>query len=213
MTEANTSPDQLNDLITSTESVTQSITDSHSAIKQEIEAVNRAIETWEKLAPQLYLMRKRLSICEELLSGKRKVESILSESEKGDQKKRKPSKTTKTFVRKKSDILTDEVIEKIRKYIAADEEYHKSKDIYQYLVREKIITPFPGPKPEHAFAIALSRVDQTLIKYNDNYNIMAWGLPDFGSHEHLRRKALTSSVRNEKGTRVASFGKGELVAG
>lgn len=209
MTEQAYSSEQLNDLITSTENTAQSVIDSHTAIKQEIEAVNKAIETWEKLAPQLYLMRKRLLVCEELLSGKRKIESIATDSEKADQKKRKQSKTPKIFVRRKSEILTDEVIEKIRQFIAADNEYHKSKEIYHYLIREEIIAPFTGPKPEHAFAIALSRVDQNAIKYNDHYNIMAWGLPDFGSHEHLRRKALTASVRNEKGTRVASFGKNE----
>jgi len=86
-----------------------------------------------------------------LLSGKRKVESILALPAEGEKSKKKRAARTgvKTFVRKKSDILTDEVIESIREYISNDQEYHKSKDIYHYLVKEKIIKPFTGPKPEH----------------------------------------------------------------
>lgn len=206
----NITPQHLDALTDSTASITNRFADATAAIKGELEIVVQAINTWERMAPQLYQMRKRLQVAEELLSGKRKVESISAlpaEGEKKEKKKRGPAKGTKTFVKKKSDILTDAVLEKIRDYIALDQEYHKSKDIYHYLLENNIIQPFGGPKPEHAFAIALARVDQNVIKYNDHYTIMAWGLPDFGTPEHLRRKALTGSARGEKGTRVTSYGR------
>lgn len=192
--------------------VPKKFTDTSSAIKDELEIVNNAINTWERIAPQLYQIRKRLLVCEELLSGKRNIESVqplVNKNEIVEKKKRGPAKGTKVFIRRKSEKLNDAVLEKIRDYIASDENYHKSKEIYSYLIENKIIDGYPGLTPDRAFAIALSRVDQDLIKYNNHYTIMAWGLPDFGTPEHARRKTLKSTVRGEKGTRVSSYGKEE----
>lgn len=208
--------DEIVEITQLTETIPQRYADTATAIKGELATVTHAIDTWERLAPQLYMMKKRLTVIDEIVSGKRNIESIAalpSSDAQPEKKKRGPAKGTKTFVKKKSDILTDEVIEKIRDYIAKDQEYHKAKDIYNYLRSQEIIAPFSGPKPEHAFAIALSRVDQDLIKYNEHYTIMAWGLPDYGTPEHERRKLLvsTNSLRSEKGTRVSSYGRGEPV--
>lgn len=203
--------DQILDTAELTNSMPQRYADTTMAIKGELAAVIHAIETWEKLAPQLYMMRKRLTVIDEILSGKRNIESIAalpSAEEQTEKKKRGPAKgVTRVFTRKKSDILTDEVIDKIRDYIASDESYHKAKDIYGYLIRNNIIAPFPGDTPERAFALALARVEQDVLKYNDHYTVMAWGLPDFGTPEHARRKALKNSSRGDSGTRVKSYGR------
>lgn len=205
---------ELKELTELTASIPQRFADSSSAIKGELETVIAAINTWEKIAPQLYQIKKRLVACDELLSGKRDFESASSLGAADgapEKKKRGPAKGTKTFIRRKSEILNDGVIEKIRDFISADETYHKSKEIYKYLIDNDIIDSFPGDTPDRAFAISLSRVDQDLVKYNNHYTIMAWGLPDFGTPEHARRKALKSTVRGEKGTRVSSYGRTEAV--
>lgn len=209
-----TSTEQITEITELTASLPERYADSTTAIKGELATVIHAIETWEKLAPQLYMMRKRLSVIDEILSGKRNVEAITalpSADSQPEKKKRGPAKGSRVFTKKKSDILTDEVIDKIREYIASDESYHKAKDIYGYLVRNNIIAAFPGDTPERAFAIGLARVDQDVLKYNDHYTVMAWGLPDFGTPEHARRKALKSSSRGDSGTRVKSYGRGEAV--
>jgi hypothetical protein len=209
-----TSTEQIKEITELTASLPERYADSTTAIKGELATVIHAIETWEKLAPQLYMMRKRLSVIDEILSGKRNVEAISSlpsSDAQPEKKKRGPAKGSRVFTKKKSDILTDEVIDKIREFIASDESYHKAKDIYGYLVRNNIIAPFPGDTPERAFAIGLARVDQDVLKYNDHYTVMAWGLPDFGSPEHARRKALKSSSRGDSGTRIKSYGRGEAV--
>jgi hypothetical protein len=206
---------QLQELTESTLNIPKTFADTTSAIKGELEIVVEAINTWERIAPNLYQIRKRLQICDELLSGKRNVEAIAAlpnAGEKPERKKRGPAKGTKTFVRRKSEVLNDEVIAKIRDFIARDQNYHKSKEIYSYLVDNNIIAPFPGDTPDRAFAIALSRVDQNEIKYNNHYSIMGWGLPDFGTPEHERRKTLASTVRGERGTRVASYGREPVLA-
>lgn len=208
------SSQELSELTELTANIPRRFADSSSAIKGELETVIAAIDTWEKIAPQLYQIKKRLIACDELLSGKRDVDSSsTASSAEGtpEKKKRGPAKGTKTFIRRKSEILHDGVIEKIRDFISADESYHKSKEIYKHLTDNDIIQPFPGDTPDRAFAISLSRVDQDLIQYNNHYTIMAWGLPDFGSPEHARRKSLKSTVRGEKGTRVSSYGKVEAV--
>src|SRR5205085_11439316 len=100
-------------------------------IKAELDRVTTAIDTWERLAPKLYFMKKRLTVIHEILNGKRDIESILAgpaQEEKAEKKKRGPQKGKKAFIRRKSDILTDEVIEKIKEFIGRDEEYHKSKE-------------------------------------------------------------------------------------
>ena len=209
-----TSSEQIREITELTESIPERYADSTTAIKGELATVIHAIETWEKLAPQLYMMRKRLSVIDEILSGKRNIEAISalpSADAQPEKKKRGPAKGSRVFTKKKSDILTDEVIDKIRDYIASDESYHKAKDIYGYLVRNNISAPFPGYTPERAFAIGLARVDQDVLKYNDHYTVMAWGLNDFGTPEHARRKALKSSSRGDSGTRVKSYGRGEAV--
>ena len=211
---SSSTPQELTDLINQTENIQVTFADTLSAIKGELEVVNRAINTWEKIVPHLYVMRKRLTVCEELFSGKRNLDLISTGAASEDQpekKKRGPAKGTKTFVRRKSEILNDEVLEKIKDFISQDENYHKSKEIYQYLVENNIIAPFPGDTPERAFAIALSRVDQDILTYNNHYSILAWGLPDFGTPEHSRRKALKNSIRGDKGTRVSSYGPEERV--
>ncbi len=209
-----TSTEQIKELTELTASIPERYADSTTAIKGELATVLHAIETWEKLAPQLYMMRKRLTVVDEILNGKRNVEAISalpSADSQPEKKKRGPAKGSRVFTKKKSDILTDEVIDKIREFIASDESYHKAKDIYGHLVRNNIIAAFPGDTPERAFAIGLARVDQDVLKYNDHYTVMAWGLPDFGTPEHARRKALKSSSRGDSGTRVKSYGRGEAV--
>ncbi len=206
------SSNELTEMTTIIANIPKAYTDSTTAIQEELEIVNNAISTWERVAPQLYQIRKRLLVCEELLSGKRNIDSVsalVSKEDKPEKKKRGPAKGTKVFIRRKSEKLNDAVLEKIRDHIASDENYHKSKEIYSYLIENKIIDGYPGLTPDRAFAIALSRVDQDLIKYNNHYTIMAWGLPDFGTPEHARRKALKSTVRGEKGTRISSYGKEE----
>jgi hypothetical protein len=204
--------DQLFELTELTEKIPQGFADTSEALKAELNSVTTAINTWERLAPKLYFMKKRLLVIDEILSGKRDVESILSVSaaeDKPEKKKRGPQKGKKAFIRRKSDILNDNVIEKIRDFISIDEEYHKSKEIYAYLVQNNLIPPYPGNTPDRVFAISLSRVDQDDIKYNNHYSIMAWGLPDFGTPEHARRKALKQSVKGKEGTRVSSYGRKE----
>ena len=203
----------LEELTSETSPLTKKYSDTTEAIKSELESVSNAIETWEKIAPQLYHIRKRLIVCDELLSGKRDVESISAipilegVSEK---KKRGPQKgVKKAFIRRKSDILTDAVIGKIRDFISSDEDYHKAKEIYGYLTEHSIIPPYSGATPDRVFAIALSRVEQDELKYNNHYSIMAWGLPDFGTPEHARRKALKQSAKGKEGTRVSSYGRKE----
>ena len=202
---------QLNEITGSADSVVQGFTDTTETIKAELERVTNAIDSWERLAPKLYFMKKRLTIIHEILSGKRDIESILStqSEDKPEKKKRGPQKGKKAFIRRKSEILTDEVIENIKDFISQDEDYHKSKEIYAYLVNNNLVQPFPGNTPDRVFAITLSRVDQDLIKYNNHYSIMAWGLPDFGTPEHARRKALKNSVKGKEGTRVSSYGRKE----
>ena len=202
---------QLNEITGSADSVVQGFADTTETIKAELERVSNAIDSWERLAPKLYFMKKRLTIIHEILSGKRDIESILStqSEDKPEKKKRGPQKGKKAFIRRKSEILTDEVIEKIKDFISQDEDYHKSKEIYAYLVNNNLVQPFPGNTPDRVFAITLSRVDQDLIKYNNHYSIMAWGLPDFGTPEHARRKALKNSVKGKEGTRVSSYGRKE----
>ncbi len=203
----------LEELTEQTEKIPRVFADTTDAIKGELEAVTAAIETWEKIAPRLYHIKKRLLICDELLSGKRDVDSISAmhvAEDKPEKKKRGPQKgAKKAFIRRKSEILNDGVIEKIREFIASDEDFHKSKEIYSYLINNNIIPPYPGNTPDRVFAISLSRVDQDEIKYNNHYATMAWGLPDFGTPEHARRKALKQSVKGKEGTRVSSYGRKE----
>jgi hypothetical protein len=204
--------DQLIELTGSAENITHSFANTTDTIKAELDKVTAAIDTWERLAPKLYFMKKRLLVIHEIISGKRDIESILSASaeEKPEKKKRGPQKGgKKAFIRRKSEILNDSVIEKIKDFIAQDEDYHKSKEIYAYLINNNIIQSFPGNTPDRVFAITLSRVDQDLVKYNNHYSIMAWGLPDFGTPEHARRKALKNSVKGKDGTRVSSYGRKE----
>jgi len=204
--------EQLEELTIAAERIPQTFASSTDAMKAELQAVTTAIDTWERLAPKLYFIKKRLTVIDEILSGKRDIESILSTpaiDEKPEKKKRGPQKGKKAFIRRKSDILTDGVIEKIREFIAGDEEYHKSKEIYSYLINNNIIPPYPGNTPDRVFAISLSRVDQDEIKYNNHYSIMGWGLPDYGTPEHARRKALKQSVKGKEGTRVSSYGRKE----
>jgi hypothetical protein len=203
--------DQLIALTGSAENITQSFTSTTDAIKSELDKVIAAIDTWERLAPKLYFMKKRLTVIHEIMNGKRDIEAIIAApaEEKVEKKKRGPQKGKKAFIRRKSEILTDEVIEKIKDFIGQDEDYHKSKEIYTYLTSNNIIPPYPGNTPDRVFAISLSRVDQDLIKYNNHYSIMAWGLPDYGTPEHARRKALKNSVKGKDGTRVSSYGKKE----
>jgi hypothetical protein len=203
---------QLHELSGSADTIVQSFANTSDTVKAELDKVTHAIDTWERLAPKLYFMKKRLTVIHEILNGKRDIESILSAGqteEKPEKKKRGPQKGKKAFIRRKSDILTDEVIEKIKDFISQDEDYHKSKEIYSYLTSNNIIPPYPGNTPDRVFAISLSRVDQDLIKYNNHYSIMAWGLPDFGTPEHARRKALKNSVKGKEGTRVSSYGRKE----
>jgi hypothetical protein len=201
--------DQIRDLTDSTEQIAKGFASTVEAVKSELEVVTRAINTWEKMAPHLYFIKKRLQVIDELLSGKRDIEAILNgpASEEPVEKKKRKGGGKRTFVRKKSDILTDEVIDKIKSYIGSDENYHKSKEIYTYLIDNNIIETFPGDNPDRAFALALTRVDQDKIKYFNHYSIMAWGLPDFGTPEHARRKALKDSVRGKDGTRITSYNK------
>jgi len=203
--------EQLHELTGSADNVVQGFANTTDTIKAELDKISAAIDTWERLAPKLYFMKKRLLVIHEILSGKRDIESILAApvEEKLEKKKRGPQKGKKAFIRRKSDILTDEVIEKIRDFIAQDEDYHKSKEIYSYLTNNNIIPPYPGNTPDRVFAISLSRVDQDLVKYNNHYSIMAWGLPDYGTPEHARRKALKNSVKGKDGTRVSSYGRKE----
>lgn len=206
------STDQLTELTEATEKIPQSFASTSEALKGELQAVVAAIDTWERLAPKLYFIKKRLLVIDEILTGKRDIESILSvpvAEEKPERKKRGPQKGKKAFIRRKSDILNDTVIDKIRDFISTDEEYHKSKEIYAHLVNNGLIPPYPGNTPDRVFAISLSRVDQDEIKYNNHYSIMAWGLPDFGTPEHARRKALKQSVKGKEGTRVSSYGRKE----
>jgi hypothetical protein len=202
---------QLHELTGSADTVVQSFADTTDTIKSELERVSAAIDTWERLAPKLYFMKKRLTVIHEIISGKRDIESILAapSEEKPEKKKRGPQKGKKAFIRRKSDILTDAVIEKIKDFISQDEDYHKSKEIYAYLIDNNLIQPYPGNTPDRVFAISLSRVDQDMVKYNNHYSIMAWGLPDFGTPEHARRKALKNSVKGKEGTRVSSYGRKE----
>jgi hypothetical protein len=203
--------DQLIAMTEAAENIPQKFTATIDTIKSELDTISTAIDTWERLAPKLYFMKKRLSFVHDILSGKRDVESLLAApaEDKPEKKKRGPQKGKKAFIRRKSDILTDEVIEKIKDFISQDEDYHKSKEIYNYLTTNNIIPPYPGNTPDRVFAISLSRVDQDLIKYNNHYSIMAWGLPDFGTPEHARRKALRNSVKGKEGTRVSSYGRKE----
>lgn len=203
--------DQLIELTEITEKVPQNFANTSDALKSELNAVISAIDTWERLAPKLYFIKKRLTIIDEILTGKRDVESILAVSteEKTEKKKRGPQKGKKAFIRRKSEVLNDNVIDKIREFISADEDYHKSKEIYAHLINNNLIPPYPGNTPDRVFAISLSRVDQDEIKYNNHYSIMAWGLPDFGTPEHARRKALKQSVKGKEGTRVSSYGRKE----
>jgi hypothetical protein len=203
--------EQLYDLTGSADNVVQGFTNTTETIKAELDKISTAIDTWERLAPKLYFMKKRLLVIHEILSGKRDIESILTSptEDKPEKKKRGPQKGKKAFIRRKSEILTDSVIEKIRDFIAQDEDYHKSKEIYAYLLNNNIIQPFSGNTPDRVFAITLSRVDQDLVKYNNHYSIMAWGLPDFGTPEHARRKALKNSVKGKDGTRISSYGRKE----
>jgi hypothetical protein len=204
--------DQLEELTQVAEKIPQSFASSTDAMKAELSAVIAAIDTWERLAPKLYFIKKRLTVIDEIMSGKRDIESILStpvSEEKPERKKRGPQKGKKAFIRRKSEILNDNVIDKIRDLISIDEEYHKSKEIYSYLINNNIIPPYPGNTPDRVFAISLSRVDQNEIKYNNHYSIMAWGLPDFGTPEHARRKALKQSVKGKEGTRISSYGRKE----
>ncbi len=203
--------DQLIELSEMTEKIPQNFANTSDALKAELSTVISAIDTWERLAPKLYFIKKRLTVIDEILTGKRDVESILSASveDKQEKKKRGPQKGKKAFIRRKSDVLNENVIDKIREFISTDEEYHKSKEIYAHLVNNNLIPPYPGNTPDRVFAISLSRVDQDEIKYNNHYSIMAWGLPDFGTPEHARRKALKQSVKGKEGTRVSSYGKKE----
>lgn len=206
--------DELNELTQATEKIPQTFSNTNDALKAELNSVITAIDTWERIAPKLYFIKKRLTVIDEIMSGKRDVESILSvpmAEEKAEKKKRGPQKgAKKAFIRRKSEILNDEVIGKIRDFISTDEEYHKSKEIYSYLIDNNIIPPYQGNTPDRVFAISLSRVDQDELKYNNHYSIMAWGLPDFGTPEHARRKALKHSVKGKEGTRVSSYGRKEL---
>src|SRR5258708_1595048 len=155
---------QLYELVGSADNVMLGFAGTTDTIKAELDRVTAAIDTWERLAPKLYFMKKRLTVIHEILSGKRDIESILTSpgEEKPEKKKRGPQKGKKAFIRRKSDILTDEVIEKIKDFISQDEDYHKSKEIYAYLINNNLIQAFPGNTPDRVFAITLSRVDQDL---------------------------------------------------
>ncbi|MEI8134962.1 MAG: hypothetical protein WCH46_07780 [bacterium] len=202
---------ELMEITSAAEGMTQHFASTTDVLKAELERVSTAIDTWERLAPKLYFMKKRLIVIHDILSGKRDIESIVAPpqaEEKSDKKKRGPKKgSNKVFIRRKSDILTDAVIEKIKEFIARDEDYHKSKEIYAYLIDNNLIPPYDGKTPDRMFAISLARVDQDLIKYNNHFSIMAWGLPDFGTPEHARRKALKNSAKGREGTRVSSYGR------
>jgi hypothetical protein len=208
---ATISSEQLSNLTSQTDEIVKKYESTSEAVQSELTTINNAIETWEKAAPALYAMRKRLTLVQDILSGKRSVDKIISEGEGKTDKVKTEKKKKKTFVKRKSDIITDEVIEKIRDFIAESEDYKKSKEIYQYLRNHELIAEFKGDVPEKTFAIALSRVDQDLIVFNRKPTVAAWGLKDFGSEAHARRKQLKSSVRKEAGTRVFSSAK-ELAA-
>ena len=126
------SSDQLNELTLTTTEIVKKYDSTTEAVNEELEAVTTAIETWEKNAPALYAMRKRLTLIQEILSGKRSVDKIVATDAKVD-KPKTDKKRKKTFIKRKSDIITDEVVTKIRDFISETEEYRKSKDIYKYL--------------------------------------------------------------------------------
>jgi hypothetical protein len=200
-----TSITQLQDLTQQTNDIVNRYDSAAQAIQQELAVLNSCIETWEKLSPKLYVMRKRLTLIDEILSGKRSVDVLTGVPiGKAGQKVEEKKKKKKAFIRRKSDIITDSVIEEIRDFIAQDDEWKKAKDIFKYLRKHELIPEFKGEVPERTFSIALSRVDQDLIQYNGKASIMAWGLKDFGSEAHARRRALKGSVRNEAGTKVYS---------
>ncbi|MBS1903228.1 MAG: hypothetical protein JSS75_05960 [Bacteroidetes bacterium] len=202
---AEVSTDQLNNLVESTTELVKKYDSTGEAVHEELAQLNSAIDTWEKLSPKLYMMRKRLTLIDEILTGKRSVDSLTGvQIGKAAKVVAEKTKKKKAFIKRKSEILTDSVIEEIRDYIAQDDEYKKAKDIYKYLRKHELIPAFNGDSPERTFSIALSRVDQDLIMYNAKPSIMAWGLKDFGSDAHERRKALKGSVRNEAGTKVFS---------
>lgn len=202
---AEVSTDQLNNLVESTTELVKKYDSTVEAVHEELSQLNSAIDTWEKLSPKLYMMRKRLTLIDEILSGKRSVDSLTGvQIGKAAKVVAEKTKKKKAFIKRKSEILTDSVIEEIRDFIAQDDEYKKAKDIYKYLRKHELISEFKGDSPERTFSIALSRVDQDLIVYNAKPSVMAWGLKDFGSDAHERRKALKGSVRNEAGTKVFS---------
>jgi hypothetical protein len=201
---ADISTEQLTDFVQTTEGIVKKYDSTTEALRSELAVLNHAIETWEKLSPKLYVMRKRLTLIDEILSGKRSVDVIAAAPLGKAPKAKDESKKKKAFIRRKSDIITDSVVEEIRDYIAQDDEYKKAKDIYRFLRKHELIPEFKGDVPERTFSIALSRVDQNLIEYNGKASIMAWGLKDFGSEAHARRKTLKGSVRNEEGTKVFS---------
>lgn len=109
----------------------------------------------------------------------------------------------------KSDIITDYVIDKIVELIHTDEKYYRATDIYEYLVAKKFIDPetIPGDpnRRKQQFGRMLERIDQDKLVYNNRYNIRAWGLPDFGTEAHERRKALL--LKGAQGNRTSSYGR------
>ena len=70
--------EQLEELTQAAEKIPQTFASSTDAMKAELQAVSTAIDTWERLAPKLYFIKKRLTVIDEILSGKRDIESILS---------------------------------------------------------------------------------------------------------------------------------------
>src|ERR1051325_6420017 len=92
------SQNQLHELTGSADTVDQSFANTSDTVKAELDKVINAIDTWERLAPKLYFMKKRLTVIHEILSGKRDIESILSAGQtedKPEKKKRGPQKGKK----------------------------------------------------------------------------------------------------------------------
>lgn len=193
--------------------------------KQQIEELDThklVRKTIEDNLPGIDERIRQLEMSIQLLSGKQNMETLqvllarptITQTLNREIEPKKEKKT-KAFIRRKSEIITDYVVEKIAEYIGSDETYKKAKDIYEYLIINGHIKKedFGGDLPHRTFSIGLSRVDQNLIKYNDHYGVMAWGLLDFGSPEHARRKALKNTLRqtNPPGTRIASFRPEEAI--
>lgn len=194
--------------------------------KQQIEELDthRLVrKTIEDNLPGIDERIKQLEMSIELLSGKHKMDTLQAlmarpvptQTLNRTEDLPKKEKQHKAFIRRKSEIITDYVVGKIADYIGTDETYKKAKDIYEYLLVNGYIKKedFGGDLPHRTFSIGLARVDQQVIKYFDDSRIMAWGLLDFGSPEHARRKALKNTLRatNPPGTRITSFSAADAI--